>query len=109
MVGYLRLNRNIGPEVEDLRDREELRLGARLQVTRYWSVFGSTVVDLTDSKEDLNSVADGYEPVRHRLGIAYQDDCLEMGLTWRRDYQQAGDARRGNTYLLRLAFKNLGI
>lgn len=108
-VGYLRLNRNIGPEVEDLKDREELRFGARVQVSRYWSVFGSTVVDLTDSKEDPFSVADGYEPVRHRLGIAYEDDCLEMGLTWRRDYQEAGDARRGNTFLLRLAFRNLGI
>lgn len=108
-VGYLRLNRNIGPAVEDLKDREELRFGARVQVSRYWSVFGSTVVDLTDSKEDPFSVADGYEPVRHRLGIAYEDDCLEMGLTWRRDYQEAGDARRGNTFLLRLAFRNLGI
>lgn len=108
-VGYLRLNRNIGPEVEDLKDREELRFGARVQVSRYWSVFGSTVVDLTDGKEDPISVADGYEPVRHRLGIAYEDDCLEMGLTWRRDYQEAGDARRGNTFLLRLAFRNLGI
>ncbi|MBB4642244.1 LPS-assembly protein LptD [Rhizorhapis suberifaciens] len=108
-VGYLRLNRNIGPEVEDLKDREEIRLGARVQLSRFWSVFGSTVVDLTDSREDPLSVADGYEPVRHRLGIAYEDDCLEMGVTWRRDYQEAGDARHGNTFLLRLAFRNLGI
>jgi LPS-assembly protein len=109
MAGYLRLNRNIGPELEDLQDREEIRLGARVQITRFWSVFGSTVVDLTDSKEDPFSVADGYEPVRHRLGIAYEDDCLELGLTWRRDYQEAGDARLGNTFQLRLAFRNLGI
>jgi len=109
MAGYLRLNRNIGPELEDLQDREEIRLGARVQVTRFWSVFGSTVVDLTDSREDPFSVADGYEPVRHRLGIAYEDDCLELGLTWRRDYQEAGDARLGNTFQLRLAFRNLGI
>lgn len=109
MVGYLRLNRNIGPGIEDLQDREEIRLGGRVQVTRFWSVFGSTVVDLTDAKEDPLSVADGYEPVRHRLGIEYEDDCVELSLTWRRDYQEAGDARRGDTYLLRLAFRNLGI
>src|SRR3546814_11234315 len=48
MVGYLRLNRNIGTDLEDLQDREEIRLGGRLQVTRFWSVFGSTVIDLTD-------------------------------------------------------------
>lgn len=109
MAGYLRLNRNIGPELEDLQDREEIRLGARVQVTRFWSVFGSAVVDLTDSREDPFSAADGFEPVRHRLGIAYEDDCLELGLTWRRDYQEAGDARLGNTFQLRLAFRNLGI
>src|SRR3546814_2715737 len=82
MVGYLRLNRNIGTDLEDLQDREEIRLGGRLQVTRFWSVFGSTVIDLTDAKEDPISVSDGYEPVRHRLGVAYQDDCLVFGLTW---------------------------
>lgn len=109
MAGYLRLNRNIGTDLEDLQDREEIRLGGRIQLTRFWSVFGSTVVDLTDEKEDPTSVSDGYEPVRHRLGIAYQDDCVELGLTWRRDYRETGDARSGNTYLLRLAFRNLGI
>jgi len=66
------------------------------------------VVDLTGRGEDSLSVADGYEPVRHRLGFAYENDCLELGLTWRRDYDATGDARRGSTFLLRLALKNLG-
>lgn len=109
MVGYLRLNRNADIALEDLQDREELRLGARVQLTRFISAFGSTVIDLTSSKEDPISLADGYEPVRHRLGIAYEDDCLELGVTWRRDYRATGDAREGNSFLLRLAFRNLGI
>ncbi|WP_082635312.1 MULTISPECIES: LPS-assembly protein LptD [Sphingobium] len=109
MVGYLRLNRNAGLALEDLQDREELRLGGRVQFARFWSVFGSTVIDLTDKKEDPLSLADGYEPVRHRLGIAYEDDCLTLGLTWRRDYQTTGDARKGNAFQLRLAFRNIGI
>lgn len=108
-VGYLHLNRNVTQQIEDLSDREEIRLGARLAFARYWSVFGSTVIDLTGKKEDPLSLADGYEPVRHRLGIAYQDECLDIGLTWRRDYQSAGDARTNNTIQLRLAFRNLGI
>jgi LPS-assembly protein len=107
-IGYLRLDRNIDPAIEDLRDREEIRLGGRIKFANYWSVFGSTVVDLTDRREDPLSIADGYEPVRHRLGIAYDDDCLELGLTWRRDYDTAGDFRRGNTFLFRVALKNLG-
>ncbi|SCW48576.1 LPS-assembly protein [Sphingobium faniae] len=109
MVGYLRLNRNVDPGLEDLRDREELRLGARVQFAKFWSLFGSTVIDLTDEKDDRLSAADGYEPVRHRLGVAYEDDCLTLGLTWRRDYQTTGDARKGNAFQLRLAFRNIGI
>jgi LPS-assembly protein len=107
-VGYLRLNRNVDPTIEDLRDREEIRLGGRLQFAKYWSVFGSTVIDLTSRREDPLSTADGFEPVRHRIGIDYNDDCIELGLTWRRDYDQTGDARRGNSFLFRLALKNLG-
>jgi LPS-assembly protein len=107
-IGYLRLNRNIGPQLEDLRDREEIRLGGRVQITRFISIFGSTTIDLTDASEDPTNSADGYQPVRHRLGIAYTDDCLDIGFTWRRDYDSAGDARRGNSFLLRLAFRGLG-
>jgi LPS-assembly protein len=107
-IGYLRLNRNIGPALEDLQDREELRLGARIQLARFWSVSGSTLIDLTNRDEDPLSLADGFEPVRHRLGITYEDDCLRLGLTWKRDYETTGDAQAGNSFLLTLAFKNLG-
>ncbi len=108
-VGYLRLNRNATQTAEDLSDREEVRIGARVAFARYWSVFGSTVIDLTDGSEDPASLADGFEPVRHRLGIAYQDECIDLGLTWKRNYRSSGDARNNNTIQLRLAFRNLGI
>jgi len=107
-VSYLRLNRDIDQTIEDLRDREEVQLAARVQFARYWSLFGSTVVDLTDRREDPTSTADGYEPVRHRIELLYEDDCIQVGVSWRRDYVPAGDARKGNRYLFRLALKNLG-
>jgi LPS-assembly protein len=107
-VGYLRLNRNIDPAIEDLRDREEIRVGGRWQFGRYWSIFGSAIVDLTNRREDPLSQADGFDPIRHRLGILYDDDCIELGVTWRRDYETTGDARRGNTFLIRVALRNLG-
>jgi LPS-assembly protein len=107
-LGYLRLNRDVDPSIEDLRDREEIRLGGRVQVASRWSLFGSTVIDLTGEGEDPLSIADGYEPVRHRIGVLYDDECIQLGVTWRRDYAASGDARRGNTFLLRLALKNLG-
>ncbi len=107
-IGYLRLNRNISFALEDLQDREEARVGGRVQVARFWSVFGSAVIDLTDREEDPASLNSGFEPVRHRIGVEYEDDCLRLGLTWKRDYQTADVARRGNSYLLTLALKNLG-
>ncbi|MEO7750240.1 MAG: LPS assembly protein LptD [Sphingomicrobium sp.] len=106
-VGYLRLNRNTDPAIEDLRDTEELRVEARVLFKRYWSVFGTAIVDLTDRQEDPMSMSDGWTPVRHRLGIQYADECLELGLTWRRDYEQIGSFRKGSTFLLHLALKGL--
>jgi LPS-assembly protein len=107
-VGYLRLDRNIDPTIEDLRDKEELRLAGRVKFHRYWSIFGATVLDLTDKSEDPLSIADGFAPVRHRLGILYEDDCLELGLTWRRDYERIGSFRKGSTFALHFSLKGLG-
>lgn len=106
-IGYLRLNRNIAL-AEDLQDREELRAAGRVAFARYWSIFGSGVFNLTDRDEDPTFTSDGFEPIRTRLGIAYEDDCLEFGFTWRRDYVDAGDAQRGDTFQLYFSLRNLG-
>jgi LPS-assembly protein len=108
-VGYLRLNRDIDLSFEDLQDREELRAAGRVAFAKYWSVFGSAVVNLTDKKEDPTNTSDGFQPLRTRLGVAYSDDCLEFGATWRRDYLQIADARQGNTFQIYFSLKNLGI
>ena len=107
-IGYLRLDRDIAAGIEDLQDREELRFATRVAFARYWSVFGAGVVNLTDRNEDPTLSADGFDPIRTRLGIAYEDDCLEFGVTWRRDYTDAGDAQRGDTFQLYFALRNLG-
>lgn len=107
-VGYLRLNRDISATIEDLKDREELRVAGRVAFARYWSLFGAAVVNLTSKREDLLATGDGFEPLRTRLGVAYQDDCLELAFTWRRDYVATGDARRGNTFQVSIAVRNLG-
>jgi LPS-assembly protein len=106
-LGYLRLNRDI-QTVEDLRDREELRAAARVAIGRKWSMFGSGVFNLTDREEDPVFQNDGFQPIRTRFGIAYSDDCIEFGATWRRDFITAGDAARGNTFQLFFALRNLG-
>lgn len=108
-VGYLRLNRDVGGGIEDLKDREELRLAGRISFARHWSVFGSGVFDLTGISDDPSLVGvDGFQPIRTRLGIAYEDDCIELDFTWRRDFVATGDARQGNTFQIHIAVKNLG-
>jgi LPS-assembly protein len=106
-LGYLRLNRDIAT-VEDLRDREELRAAGRVAIGRRWSVFGSGVFNLTSSDEDPVFRPEGFQPIRTRFGVAYADDCVEFGATWRRDFIDAGDARRGNAFQVFFALRNLG-
>lgn len=108
VLGYSRLNRDILLLGEDLQDREEARVGGRVAVAKNWSIFGSAIVDLTDKQDDPLSLSDGFDPIRHRLGVAYDDECLSIALTWRRDYIDTGDARRGNSFSFRIAFRNLG-
>jgi len=105
-VGYLKFNRNIN--LEDLADHEEVRAGARIAFATYWSVFGSAVVDLTSRQEDPFTQNDGFQPVRHRVGIGYRDECFDFGVTWRRNYVDNPNSRKGNTFLLTLSLKTLG-
>ena len=105
-VGYLKYNRNIA--LEDLPDHEEVRAGARVAFGRYWAIFGSTVVDLTSTAEDPLTSNDGWQPIRARLGVSYTDECFNFGVTWKRNYIDNPNARRGNTILFTLALRNLG-
>ncbi len=108
-AGYLKLNRNIVSTFEDLQDREELRFAARTPIMRTFSVFGSTIINLTNRDEDPTRTSDGYQMLRHRLGVAWTDDCLDLSFTWRRDYVNIGDAVRGNSFQISLSLKNLGV
>ncbi len=107
-LGYSRLDRNISANIEDLKDSEELRAAGRVAFARYWSLFGSGVVNLRENANGAQLTSRGFEPLRTRLGIAYQDDCLELGLTWRRDFITNGDAKKGDTFEIRFALRNLG-
>jgi len=107
-VGYMRLNRNMPVTFEDLRDREELRAAARIGFARYFSIFGSSVVNLTTKTADPVYGSDGFQMLRHRLGLAYTDDCLDISITWKRDYVTTGDATAGNSFLFNIALRGLG-
>ena len=66
------------------------------------------MLDLTNKDEDPTSNADGFEPVRHRLGFTYEDDCLELGVSWKRDYERIGEFKKGSTFSINFSLKGLG-
>ncbi|WP_285017794.1 LPS assembly protein LptD [Novosphingobium sp. fls2-241-R2A-195] len=107
-LGYTRLNRNIVNDIEDLQDREELRAAGRIAFARYWSMFGSAVVNMTSRKDNPEYGSNGFQPLRTRFGAAYEDDCVQISLTWRRDYVALGDVKRGDSFQLGFALKNIG-
>ncbi len=107
-IGYLRLDRDISADIEDLRDKEELRLAGRVKFLHYWSLFAATVFDLTSSSEDPLTDADGFQPVRLRMGLNYTDDCLDLGVSWKRDYERIGDFRKGSTISFNISLRGLG-
>jgi LPS-assembly protein len=85
-----------------------LRVGGRVVFAKYWSIFASSIVDLTSTSEDPTTTNDGFSPVRHRIGVAYEDECFRIGFSWRHDYTFDRDYQPGNTYLFTVALKNLG-
>ena len=105
-IGYAYLNRNI--LLEDLVDFQELRAGARVAFSRFWSAYGSVIIDLTTKSQEPTTTANGFQPIRHRIGVQYEDECFRFGVTWRRDYTSDRDFRAGDSYIFTIAFKNLG-
>ena len=72
---------------------------ARVAFASYWSVFGSGVFNLTDQRggpdAHLRRLPAAAHPAGRRLSRTIASNS---GVTWRRDYVDQGDARRGNTF-----------
>jgi LPS-assembly protein len=105
-IGYADINR--GTVLEDLVNFQEVRIGTRIAFSRFWSAYGSVIVDLTTKAQEPTTTANGFQPIRHRVGIQYEDECFRFGVTWRRDYVSDLDFRAGDSYIFTIAFKNLG-
>jgi LPS-assembly protein len=108
-LGYLRLNRETAISLEDLQDSNELRAAGRVAIGPYWSAFGSGVFDLSQSNLLPGQPNSAFQPLRTRLGVSYKSDCLELDLTYRRDYITIGDAVEGTSFMLHLSLKHLGL
>jgi LPS-assembly protein len=107
-VGYVRLNRHFDPTIEDLQDSTELRGAVRVAFARYFSIFGSGILDIDDTSVVNGVTLAKYQPLRTRVGLSYNSDCLELDLTWRKDYVTIGDVSKGSSFELHFSLKNLG-
>ena len=108
-IGYARLNRQIATTLEDLPDSDEMRTAARIAFAHNLSVFGSGVFDLSKSNLLPGKSNAAFQPLRTRLGVAYENECFEFDLTWRRDYVTIGDASQGSSFLVHFTLRNLGL
>jgi LPS-assembly protein len=95
-AGYIRLNRDF--QINDLEDREEIRLTGLYRINENWSVTGGTIQDLTT----------GRDPISQSLGVIYSDECLELRMNYRKNFTNDRDFDPGTTVTFRIRLKNLG-
>lgn len=105
-IGYSKLNRDVLNN--ELEDRAELRLSTRVQVAKYWSMFASSIIDVTRSDAPTIPRQDGFAPIRQSGGVSYEDECFAFSVGVKRNFTQDRDFQRGTTVLIRLAFKTVG-
>src|SRR5262249_31558554 len=77
--------------------REAVALGYYLKISKYWNLSALTQHDLTNSR-----------PIYRQVGIVYTDECVQIGLDWRRDYTSDRDIRPSNSILLVFQLANMG-
>jgi LPS-assembly protein len=81
----------------EFANREEITTGFKSQISRDWSVRGSTRLDL-QSERTLD----------YGVGIEYRCDCFTAAIDYKRTFTSDRDLRPTDTIFLRLIFKNLG-
>ena len=107
-IGYLRLDRDISAD-----DRGFARQG-RNPPRRTGQVPAILVAVRRDSASTLPTAArirlslpTGSSRCA-RLAVTYEDECLELGVSWRRDYERIGDFRKGSTIILQYCVEGAG-
>ncbi len=95
-VGYVKLNRDL--DIEDLPNREEVRLSAQLRLSKRWLLRGGTIQDLSS----------GRDSIAQSVGVVYQDECLEFRLNYRKNFTADRDFEPGTTITVNVKLRNLG-
>lgn len=78
-------------------DRREIKAGARVRFSDRWSASGRYIRNLLE-RQDIT--AEG--------GLFYLDDCIEFGVTVRRNFTEDRDLTPSTSVIIRLVLKHLG-
>jgi len=91
--------------------REQLYFTATAKLTRYWSLQGSQIVNLTNTTTFVNGVAtptSAGASLYASLSAIYQDECMAFIGTVTQSGVRNGDVTPGVSVLFSVVFKNLG-
>jgi LPS-assembly protein len=91
--------------------REQLGMGLSTRLTRYWSLNGSEMLNLTNSSNLVNGVAvpqSSSASLYATLSAIYQDECVAFIGTVTQSGIRNGVVTPGVSVLFSVVFKNLG-
>lgn len=91
--------------------REQLAMGLSTRLTRYWSLNGSETLNLTNSDNLVNGVAEPQSSstsLYATLSAIYQDECVAFIGTLTQSGIRNGVVAPGVSVLFSVVFKNIG-
>jgi LPS-assembly protein len=94
-----------------LGKREQLSVNAQVHLTQYWSLGGSETINLTNSSNLINGVAQPQSNSDNLYATAsavYQDECMAFIATITQSGITNGDVTPGVSVMFSVVFKNLG-
>jgi len=103
-IGYFKLDR--GLSFLNREDREEIRTSGFYKFTDNWKLFGTFSRRLAGAVKD--DIAEEEGNVEYSVGVAYQNECIEVGVTLKETFTHDRDIEPGTSILFRLKLTNLG-
>jgi LPS-assembly protein len=91
--------------------REQVTFNATAKLTRYWSLTGSETLNLTNSTNIVDGVAQPQSnstSLNATLAATYQDECMAFIASISQSGIRNGDVTPGYSVLLSIVFKNIG-
>ncbi len=106
-VGYLKLDRRLN--FDNREDREEVRASGFYKLTENWKLNATFTKRLKGASiGGVNGIPEPTGTVDYSVGASYENECVALGLTLRKNYTEDRDIRPGTSILFRVRLTNLG-